>query len=34
MYNFDLHRLASKTTEINWSKEKDTDKVYGHYDGK
>jgi len=29
-----LGRLASKTTEINWSKEKDTDKVYGHYDGK
>jgi len=29
-----LGRLAIKTTDINWSKEKDLDKAYGAYDGK
>ena len=29
-----LFRLAAKTTDINWRKEKNPANTYGYYDGK
>eukprot|EP00088_Acartia_fossae_P040526 TRINITY_DN4218_c0_g1_i1.p1 TRINITY_DN4218_c0_g1~~TRINITY_DN4218_c0_g1_i1.p1 ORF type:complete len:134 (+),score=39.32 TRINITY_DN4218_c0_g1_i1:58-402(+) len=29
-----IYRLAAKTTDVNWVKNKKVEDVYGHYDGK